>query len=816
MKRQLLLILLLIMAYELQTYAQKNGGKISGQVKDPQGKPLAGATATLRNLSDTLIRRNSIADENGSFVFNGISEGKYLLGVSYIGFKDFQINNILIGDAYQTIGLPLIVLQPANDQTLKEVVITAKKPLIEQQMDRTVVNVDAMISAISSNALQILAKSPGVMVDANDNISLNGQSNVLVLIDDRPTYLSGQSLASYLRSLPGGMLDKLELLSNPPARYDANGGAVINIVLKKKQAPGFNGTLNVGYNQGAYARSNNALNVNYRTPKFNLFGNIGYSFDHNFSDQTFSRYFSNNDGSLNKSILQNSCSAYQSNGRNGRIGIDYFASPKTTLGIVLTGSTRPRTDKLNYVTRQYNGSAQLDSIGKGFTNGKYSLHNIGVNLNLQYKFAKTGEVFSVNIDQLNYSSGSDQFSPLDIYLPDGSLVSDQQRIFTTPSIIHIYAAKGDYSLPLSGQAEFSAGLKSSYVSTNNQNNWLNGQGGTFIPDYERSNHFRYSENINSGYINLKKNWKYWAIQGGLRIENTNAAGHQLANPATRDSTFNKHYTSIFPSIYLLRRLDSTGNHTLTLSLNRRINRPSYQQLNPFRFFKDQYSYSGGNPNLIPSYSIYPQLKYSYKQYFGLTVSYGGGNKDITQLTRAYGPLLITRPANFADNRRLAIIPYISVNPTNWWTLNLQAVILFQTNKGKADGVSLDQHTNVHEIETNSQFQLGKTWSAELNGFFPGSQTYAQTSNNSVYNISAGIQKKLWKDQATIGINVNDLFHTLPLNSQTLGISGVSAFNTRNTDSRYLGLSFTYRFGKAINARKRNDSSSAEEEKGRTN
>jgi hypothetical protein len=812
MKRQLLLILFLIITYTQQIYAQN----ISGEVKGPQGKSLAGATVILQNLSDTIISQSSIVNENGSFVFKGISKGKYLLDVSHIGFRAFQINNILVDGISPTIRLPLIVLQPAVGQTLKEVVITAKKPLIEQQIDRTVVNVDAMISATSSNALQILGKSPGVMIDANDNISMNGQNNVMILIDDRPTYLSGPSLASYLRSLPGGMLDKLELLSNPPARYDANGGAVINIMLKKKQAPGFNGTLNVGYNQGVYARSNNAINVNYRTPKFNMFGNIGYSRDHNFSDQTFSRYFFNNDGGPNKSILQNSGSVYKSESWNGRIGIDYFVSPKTTLGIILTGSTRPRTDNLNYTTMQYNNAVQLDSIGHGLTSGKYSSRNIGVNLNLQHKFAKTGELFSVNIDQLNYSSGSNQFSPLDIYRPDGSIVNHQQRIFTTPSIIHIYAAKADYSLPLARQAEFTAGLKSSYVSTNNQNNWLNGQAGTFIPDYERSNHFRYSENTNSGYINFKKNWKYWAIQGGLRVENTNASGQQFANPATQDSIFNKHYTSLFPSFYLLRRLDSTGNHTLTLSLNRRVNRPSYQQLNPFLFFKDQYSYNGGNPNLVPSFAIYPQLKYSYKQYFGLTVSYGGGDKDITQLTQTYGPLLITRPVNFLNNRRLAIIPYASVNPTNWWTLNLQAVILFQTSKGKADGVNLDQHTNVHEIETDSQFKLSKTWSAELNGFFPGAQTYAQTSNNSVYNISAAIQKKLWKDQATIGINVNDLFHTLPLKSQTLGINDVSAFNTRNTDSRYLGVSFTYRFGKAINARKRNDSSSAEEEKGRTN
>jgi len=586
MKSSLLLLCLIISG---RIFAQNS---ISGQVNDPQGKPLVGATISLWNLLDSLSR---LVGQNGAFNFAGVPKGSYMLKISHIGFLPYQ-NSVLVDGNVQ---LPLIVLR-SEAKVLGTVIITSKKPLVEQQIDRTIVNIDAMISATSGNALDVLAKSPGVIIASNDDITLNGKNNVLVLIDDRPTYMTGQTLAAYLRSLPGGMLDKLELISNPTARYDANGNAVINIVLKKNQTAGFNGALSLGYNQGVYARSNDALNVNYRTPKFNLFSNIGYNHDQNFSDQAYSRYF------FNSTILQTSRSTYNSNAFNGRVGMDYFVSPKTTIGIMLTGSTRPKTDLFNYNSSQYNSLMQLNSTGRGFISGNYSTQNYGFNLNLQHKFDQASKVLSVNMDQLNYLNGSEQPSLAEVYLPNGNLFNSQVRRFIAPSNIHIYAGKVDYTLPMADKAEFSAGVKSSYVNTDNQSNWFNNS----LIDYRRSDHFSYHENINSAYVNVKKDWKRWAVQAGLRLEQTNADGYQFGNPANLDSTFTKHYTNLFPSLYLLHKLDNSGNNTLVLSFSRRLRRPSYQQLNPFLFFQDQYTYNGGNTGLIPSFNQYAELKYS--------------------------------------------------------------------------------------------------------------------------------------------------------------------------------------------------------------
>ncbi|MBS1527912.1 MAG: outer membrane beta-barrel protein, partial [Bacteroidetes bacterium] len=695
------------------------------------------------------------------------------------------------------------------------VVVMAKKPLIEQKTDRTIVNVDAMITVAGGNALDALAKSPGVMVDVNDNISLNGKNNVLVLVDDRPTYMSGQDLAAYLRSLPAGTLDKLELISNPPARYDASGGAVINIVLKKNRASGFNGNVNAGFNQGVYGRSNDALNINYRTAKFNLFSNLGYSLDQNYSKESFSRYFYNTDGSLNTAALQNSYYKYRSNGWNGRLGMDYFINQQTTLGFMLTGATRPRTDLLNYSNNQYSGNMALDSSGEGFTSGKYQYRNTGINLNMQHKFDNSSTQLTAEADYVHFYSYGDQVSPVYVHRTDGSLSDAQQRRFLLPSGINIYSAKSDFVHPFSGKGEFDAGIKSSYVTNDNELNWLNGA--DQLPDYGKSNHFRYNENINSAYINVKKTWARWGVQAGLRIENTNAKGRQFSNPAVSDSSFTKSYTHLFPSVYLSYKLDTTGNNTLVLSYNQRIRRPGYQQLNPFLFYHDQYSYSAGNPDLLPYYNEYYELKYSYKQYVGITAGYWVGNNESQPLTEAVGDVLITRPYNFINNRTYTFIPYFSIDPTRWWTLRINAVLLYISNNGAAGDVTIRQKTNEHEIETTNELQIAKDWSAEIDGFFPGKQAFGQSQGNKAgYNISAGIRKSILDGQGVISLNVNDIFGTFNFSGQTIGIDQVTAFSTRATDTRRVGLSFSYRFGKAANARKRNITGSAEDEKGRTN
>jgi hypothetical protein len=817
MKLKCLFTLIVVVGFVFRIQAQNGVGKIVGSIIDLQNKPLSGAAIVVYPVADTGSRQTRISGKNGTFAFDQLPYNTYVMTITSTGFKLYIDSHLTLNDTHRLIALPVIILS-AVGQTLKEVAITAKRPLIEQRTDRTIVNIDAMITAAGSNALEALSKSPGVIVDANDNISLNGKSNVLVLIDDRPTYMSGQDLAAYLRSLPAGTLDKLELISNPPARYDASGGAIINIVLKKNRLSCFNGSLNVGYNQGVYARSNDALNINYRTSKFNIFSNVSYSHDQNFSGETFNRYFYNNNGSLISAAMQSSYYSYRSDGWNGRMGMDYFLSNKTTLGFIFTGNVRPKTDLLTYTNNQYNGNMQLDSSGRGYTGGKYQWRNAGINLNMQHKFNNSGTQLTADLDYVHFYSDADQYSPVYTYGSGGSLLNSEQRTFLLPASVNIYSGKVDFAQPFTGKGEFDAGIKSSYVSNDNQLDWFNRESNNLVPDYSNSNHFRYAENINSAYVNLRKTWNRWGMQAGLRVENTNSQGHQFSNPVIPDSAFTKNYTHLFPSLYVSYKLDTGGNNTLVLSYSERIRRPNYQQLNPFLFYHDQYSYTSGNPNLVAYFNRYFEIKYSYKQFIGITTGYWFGNNEIQSLTQATGDAFITRPDNFINNRTYSFIPYFSLEPTRWWTFRVNAVLLYIMNNGSSGDVVVKQKANVHEIETSNEFQLGKTWSAELDGFFPGKQTFGQSqSDKAGYNISGGIRKTILQGQGTINLNFNDIFHTFYKSyNQTIDINQVSAFSTRETDARRIGFAFIYRFGKAANARKRNNTGSAEDEKGRTN
>jgi outer membrane beta-barrel protein len=589
-------------------------------------------------------------------------------------------------------------------------------------------------------------------------------------------------------------------------------------VLKKGHDAGFNGGVNLGYNQGFYGRTNDVVSFNYRQHHSNLFGNFGYSLDQNYSNGRFSRYFSNPDGSLNSSTLQTSDYHYRSNGWNGRLGMDFFVSPQTTLGFMVNGSARPKTDLLTYSNRQLDSTGALDSSAQGYTSGSYTWRNLAVNGNAAHSFKRSGARLTADLDWVGFYSRGDQNSPLNDYLPDGSLAGGQDRLFLSPGTVDIYSAKTDYVLPLRGQAEFSAGLKTSQVHTDNQLDWFDADSGKAVPDYGQSNHFAYTETIDAGYASLRKQGKRWGLQVGLRAENTHSSGHQFLNPAVPDSAFHFQYTNLFPSAYLACKLDSSGHQTLVLSATRKIRRPGYPQLNPFLFYQDQYTYTAGNPTLKPYYVDYVELKYMYKQNLGLTAGYWQGNNEIQSLTQAVGEVFITRPQNYIRNRAFSLVPFVAVDPARWWSFRLNAVFLFQRNTGSAGEVTVNQNANIHEVEVSNEFRISDGWSAELDGFFPGKQTFAQSqSDKALYNISVGIRRSILHGQGTLNLTFNDLLGTFSKSvSQTIDVPQVTAFTMRATDARRIGVAFSYRFGKSANARKvRHDQGGAEDEQDRT-
>lgn len=715
------------------------------------------------------------------------------------------------------LGCAIAAAQP-KAQTLKAVTVKGRKPMIEQKIDRTIVDVDAMIMVAGGNALDALSKSPGVMIDQNDQISLNGRGGVLVLIDNRPTYMPATDVVAYLRSLPVGMIDKIELIHNPPASYDAAGGAIINIVLKKNRQQGFHGNLQAGFNHGKYARYNNGLNLNYRDGKANIFGYVAYSRDRNYSKENIRRDYFRADGTPQTAILLDNYTLTTTNAWNGRVGIDYSLSRNTTLGFMVTGSTRPKGEQFDFTGRHLNGTGKLDSTATGYISSSYTWRSIGGNLNLLHKLDTLGQQLSADADLVEYRSDGVQRLGNATWLPDGQQVVAGKSIFLLPSTIHIHSLKMDYALPLRHEVRLEAGAKASEVRMNNVAQWYDQTSGADIPDYKKTNDFRYTERISAAYLSARKEWKRWGLQAGLRLEDVRLQGHQLGNALIPDSAFRRQYTTLFPAVSIMYKLDSNGHHTLVLGYDQRIRRPNYQQLNPFLFYRDKYSYTAGNPDLLAGFSHYYGLRYGFREFLSISAGLNHDERAPYPVTQAVDGVFITRPMNLLNSNNWTVSTNGMVQPARWWTLRANLLLMWVHQKGQAGGITINSHTNVHEVEVFSEWQWGKGWRAELNGFFPGAQSWGQSqSKGGAYAIGAGLQKNLLDGRGSIRLKADDIFRTMIRREQTLSIEQVAAFRQWQNDRRRVGLSVSWRLGKDGNARKRrHDNGGAQYEEGRVN
>ncbi|GAB3902792.1 TonB-dependent receptor [Larkinella knui] len=806
--------LLLLLVITFPSSAQVVNRTISGVVKDSQNEPVPGATVRLFRSIDSTQVLGEITSQNGKFELNGLTINPYFLRISSVGSNDYQSGTLTIDDQHSRIVLPVIILSPSKT-VLKEVVVVAKRPLIEQDIDKTTVNVDAMMSAASSNTLEVLEKTPGVTVDLNGEISLNGKAGVLVLIDGRPTYMSGPDLASYLKSLPGGSLDKLELMTNPPAKYDAAGTSVINIRLKRNRVKGFTGDISAGYSLGAVGRTNDVINANYTTKKLNFFGNLGYNQDATYSDDSYNRTFYEENGLVNSSVALQNHYKYTVQGVMTRLGMDYAVSPKTTYGFTINFQNRPRRDRLAYISKNFNAGSVLDSVGTGSTVGEYRWKNIGGNFNYQHKFNTDGRELVADLNYISYRSHGNQTLHNFMNLPDGTLTTRDDFLYDLPSDITIYTAKTDYVHPLKKKAILEAGFKSSLVNTDNDSHYYSVQGPETVPDYGKSNHFIYRENINAAYVNSRKEGKRWAAQLGFRLENTMTNGHQLGNAEVKATTFTKNYTRLFPTAFLRYKIDSSGHNSLTISLAERINRPNYQQLNPFLFYRDNYSYTTGNPLLRPQYHFQYEVKYQHKNDFGMALQYNRFSDVIFQMTEAIDAIFITSPTNVAKGRIVSLATNLSLSPANWWRFTTNVTFANMALRGVAYSEKLTPTINNARVTIQNQITFSKSWTGELSGYYSSKNLAGQTITNSLYRFNAAVQKKILNSKGSVRFMLEDLFHSWKPTDRTVSLKQAAAFHTNRSDTRRIGIAFSYRFGQETFARKRRHSdNAADSEKGR--
>jgi len=793
--------------------AQTTGGKISGSVVDQTKKPLDGATVSLLTAKDSAVVSTQLANPDGSFVFQNLKNGTYIVQATYIGYKNYRSGNVVVSQQ-KPVTLAAIILS-SDGKTLNEVAVTSQKSYIQQKIDRTVVNVNAMISNTGTNALEVLEKTPGVQVDADGNITFKGKSGVMVMIDDKPTYLSAANLATYLKSLPASALDQIELMDNPPAKYDAAGNAgVINIKTKKNTLRGFNASVSAGYSQGFYGRTNESINMNYRIDKVNLFANVGYNAQHTFRRLEIDRNYLDDNGNSASSLKDISYFRPTGNNTNIKAGMDFFASPKTTWGVVYSGNISRDHDSSPVYSLLYNQNNQLDSTINTLNTSHGKFNSNGINLNYTHKYDSTGRTLTFDLDYIHDISGSNQMFVNNTYLPDGSVINPKTLSDDLPSYINIYSAKADYTHPLKGKAKFEAGVKSSYVNTDNAANYYNVINGQNVIDYSNTNRFLYKENINAAYVNFNKTIGRFSIQTGLRAENTNGIGHQLGNAQRPDSSFANHYTNLFPTAYLSYNLDTAGHKVLVASYGRRIGRPSYGSLNPFTFFVDEYTYFSGNPFLRPQFTDNYKLAYSFKSLFTIAVAYNYTTDVQNETIHKDGNRFISTTGNIGQQKTWDYSINTNLQPAKWWSVNLYAEVYNNTYQGAFYNGYLHASKYTFSANGNNQFTISKSWSAELSGFYNTSGTYGQFVSIPTGMLNAAIQKKILNNKGTIKLNMRDVFHSFSPSGTITNIVGATATYHNYLDTQVATLAFTYNLGNLTHTAPKRDTGGAESEQGR--
>ncbi|WP_184550370.1 TonB-dependent receptor [Mucilaginibacter sp. FT3.2] len=787
----------------------QSGFTLSGKVKGADTRPLDGATIYLRTAVDSVLVKTVAADAAGRYSFVALKAGSYKLSVSIIGYETYKSQLVQLS---KDLILPDIILQQAGKE-LKEVAVVAQKQLVEHKIDRTVVNVGAMLGNAGNTAMDVLEKSPGVMVDQNGAISLNGSGTVKIFIDDKPTYLSGIDLQNYLRSLSASSIDQVELMTNPPAKYDAAGsGGVINIRIKRNKVQGFNGSANLSYTQGRYGRTTNGLNFNYRNNKVNVFGNLSYNTNNNFNDLNINRYFLNDDGSTASNFLQNSFIRRKTTSIRLSLGADYYLSDKTTLGIGFKGLLNPGTTNTLNTSRLLDASNVLDSTIVANNHEHRNFKNGSVNLNYRHQYDKKGRELTIDVDQLNYDESTMQSFLNNGYLPNGNMISNDLLTGNLPTHIHIYSAKTDYVQPLNNGIKLETGLKTSYTKTDNVADYYYTVNNVTAPDYGKTNHFIYKEQINAGYINASKDWKRFSAQLGLRFENTNSDGHQLGNVQKPDSVFKRNYNGLFPTVYLQYKLDTSGHQSISLNYGRRIERPDYSDLNPFLSPLDKFTYYTGNPFLKPSYTNNFELSYNWKN-VTTTLNYSNTKDDVNETIEIVNGIYYSRPGNLGNITVKGIAVDAGFDPAKWFNIhfygrvvNIHSVSTFYTG-------TLNTQGTYFFVRPVLQFKLPKDWTTQLDGGYQSNITNAQFVSHSRGKVNALVSKKI-SPAITTSLAVNDIFYTF-VNSGDINNLANTRANFHNVgDSRNVVLSFSYRFGKAISGLRKHDSNGAESEQNR--
>ncbi len=774
-----------------QSFSQSNDNlkrsEIKGKLLDAYNSAVVYASVALIE-NDSTVVNSTISTSTGNFKISNIKPGIYKLRIDYIKHETYTTEPFTLLSNESKV-IPNILLNPSINK-LDEVVVSHKKALIEVKADKLIFNVSSSPSASGTNGLDLLKKSPGVSLDLDNNIAILGKNNVQVYLNGIQSRLSGNDLTTFLQSLTSDIIDSIEIISNPSAKYDAEGtGGIINIRLKKNVSTGFNGSETSSFTKGLEYKYSNNLSLNFGSKTIKT--NVDITQSYNNDLEIF-----NDKQQLNNSILYlNSKENKVRKGYNIGLGFEAQLSQKQSLTLNARGIFNTNDNVLNSTTDIYqiNPTAFSKILSTRSFLGETSTNYI-LNLSHVWNMGKTSSI-TTNLSYGSYDTPKNTLQPNTYFEPDGTtLISEENNKFDSNTNINLWSAKIDYDKEWKN-INFSTGAKYAQVITKNGFNFYNLENDISVFDPTRSNDFNYTENVTAFYANV--NMKLGAsltLNTGLRVENTSSRGQLLTDIPIDNKDVPRNYTDYFPNIGL--SFNNQKNHSWSLSIGRRITRPNYQDLNPFERPTSQLVIWKGNPFLKPNYIMNYQISYAYKQKLIITNSYSK-TKDffakIIEITTGDKTQIIPRNMQTATNYGFSVSYPVTINKN--WDFIVFGNASRKTYEGNLAGTVIDLKSTLwdYRIQNNVTLPMGILMDI----------TFEQRSRwiwrGTVYikgneGLSFGIRKDFFDKQLQLRITGSDIFRTQTDYPYYSNYGGIDLEGVYTGDDRRFGLGVTYKFG----------------------
>ncbi|MDO6471653.1 outer membrane beta-barrel family protein [Maribacter sp. 1_MG-2023] len=777
------LFIILFIAIGLPFVAHSQTFELKGEVKDQYQEPVAFASVFLLTVKDSVLVKGSSADENGSFLFSDIAEGLYFLNASYVGQTSENLAIEIIKDT--KIGA-LIIEQQAEQ--LNEVTVTSNKPVVKREVDRIVFNVENTV--ISQNSSwDILSQTPGVII-MGDDLKVRNRTTT-VYINNRKVQLSSEEVRSLLENYQGENIKSVEVIHNPPASYDAEGGSILNIVTSKNLSVGYKGNVNVGYTQGVFPKYNFGTSHFYKTKKLNVNANYNYSPKKEFKNTLNTTNFIE-DGDVLSIWDTDFDQIIRSNTHAAGLVVDYDFNDKNTLSFTSNGQFQPKRDSDFFQeTTIKDAVGVLDSI---FTTNSFldeKKNNISGDLTFKHQFKDQANL-TVNAHYTYFDLGRNQNVNSNYFMPNGSFIRDFSFSTIADQQIEIQTAQLDYT-DYFGSVFFETGIKGAFINSESRLDFfLQNNGTEFIPNL--SDDYIYDESVYAGYFSMSKDWEKWSIKTGLRAEHTESSGVSV-NVSNINALS---YFELFPSLYILHTINK--NHSLSFDYSRKVERPRYEDLNPFRTYVNERTIVEGNPNLTPSFSHNFNLNYTLNQEYFFDFYYRDNGKYISTITFQDNDNLVLRDVtqNVLESTSYGFDFSYGKSITNNWYL-YSYISLFHEEESflalQSDEYSFTNDFNGAYVDLTNYITLSKDGSFKgelglvyMSGWLQGSFIQEETTN-----LTVGLRKSFLNNRAILSVSANDLLGKYNGYVSSKYLNQDNGYIT-TPETQYVKFGFTYNFG----------------------